>query len=110
MRKYLSELYKKPDHHKNRFALLVSGAVTLFIFGIWSLTLFGNDGSQVADANLSNNANEEVSPFESVRINLGTSLQAFKNSFNDIKNNLNTIDFESEYEEMRDGALNTYEQ
>lgn len=109
MRKYLSELYKKPDHHKNRFALLVSGAVTLFIFGIWSLTLFGNS-AQVADANLTHDPNEEVSPFESIRINLGTSLQAFKNNFSDIQNNLNTIDFESEYEEMRDGALNTYEQ
>ncbi len=110
MRKYLAELYKKPDHHKNRFALLVSGVITLFIFGIWSLTLFGNSGSKVADGNsISNKADEEVSPFQSIRINLGSSLEAIKNSFDGLRNSLDTVDFETEYKDMRDGALKSYE-
>lgn len=110
MRKYLAELYRKPDHHKNRFALLVSGAITLFIFGIWSLTLFGNNGSQVADGgSVSNKVNEEVSPFQSIRMNLGNSLEAIKNSFNGLQNSLDTVNLEAEYKDMRDSALDSYE-
>lgn len=41
MRKYLSELHTKPRHHKKRFAMIVSGVVTLAIFSIWSSVKFG---------------------------------------------------------------------
>jgi hypothetical protein len=37
MRQYINELHKKPRHHKKRFALAVSGIVTLSIFALWSL-------------------------------------------------------------------------
>lgn len=111
MRKYLAELHKKPDEHKKRFALLVSGAVTLFIFGIWSLTIFGTSGEKIAENDsVFQKGSEEVSPLQSIRMNLGTSLEAIKGIFGGLKNNLDSVDLETGYKDMRDGALNTYGQ
>ena len=114
MRKYLAELHKKPDHHKKQFALLVSGTITLFIFGIWSLVNFGIGGKIVTEDNgilvTSERTENEVSPFQLLRSSLASSLEAARNSFEEFTNNLNTVDFKSEYQEMRDGALDIYDQ
>ena len=105
MGKYLNELYKKPDHHKKRFALLSSLTITLFIFGIWSLATFGiSDTKIVANANV----NEEVGPFQSLRMNLASSFDALKSSFGELKTGVEAIDLEAEYTDMRDEALETY--
>lgn len=103
MGKYLNELYRKPDHHKKRFALLSSATITLFIFGIWSLATFG-----ISDTKTVANANAEVGPFQSLRMNLASSFGALKNSFGELKTGVEAIDLEAEYEDMRDGALETY--
>ena len=81
MDRYLAKLHKKPDHHKKRFALLASGTITLFIFGVWSLATFGVSGISekvVVEKN-------EVSPFESLRMSLGSSFEALKNSFKELE-------------------------
>ncbi len=90
MDKYLTKLYKKPDHHKKRFALLTSGVVTLFIFGVWSLATFGV--GDISEATIAEK--NEVSPFESLRTNLAASLEGIRDSF----------------EELKDGALDVYGQ
>jgi len=101
MRRYLAKLQKKPDHHKRQFAFLASTTITLFIFGIWSLTTFGVNTRIVAEEN-------EVSPFQSLGTNLASSLEALKGSFGALKSGLKTVDFETKYQEMRDGALDIY--
>ena len=104
MKRYLSTLHRQPDRHKKRFALLVSGTVTLFIFGIWSLATFGINTRTIVEAK------NEVSPFQSLRMSLAASLEALKNNFGELKRGLETVDFEAQYQEMRDGALDVYDQ
>lgn len=108
MRRYLAELSRKPDAHKKRFALLASGVITLFIFGIWSLAVFGTDNPKISDSNTSDKVANEVSPFESLRMNLGSSFEALKASFSGIKKGLEDVNLESEYQDMRNNTLNNY--
>ncbi|MDO8569185.1 MAG: hypothetical protein Q7R89_00105 [bacterium] len=114
MRKYLAELHKKSDHHKKQFAFLASGTITLFIFGVWSLSTFGmNEEVIVKGDGLSTGskvAESEVSPFQSFRSNLASSLEALRNNFDELKRGFKTINLETEYTEMRNGALNIYGQ
>lgn len=98
MRKYLSELHKKPDHHKKQFALLTSGTITLFIFGIWSVVNFGVPDAPVKVAE---EKKEEIGVFDSLRLNLAASLTGIKENF---------MDLESKYTELRDGTLDIYGQ
>ncbi|MEX2013894.1 MAG: hypothetical protein WD896_00885 [Parcubacteria group bacterium] len=119
MRRYLAELYKKPDHHKRQFAFLTSSTLTLFIFGVWALATFGTntgtiakveDGKSSKSAPLVVRAGKEVSPFQSVSMSLAASFQALKNSLGELKSGFRNIDLEAEYKEMREGALDIYGQ
>jgi hypothetical protein len=106
MDRYLAKLHRRPDHHKKRFALLASGTITLFIFGIWSLATFGMSGTSneiVVEKN-------EVSPFQSLRDSLASSLDALQSSFEELKSGLKSVNLETEYIEMRDNALDVYGQ
>lgn len=108
MRRYLSELRKKPDHHKRNFAFFVSGAATLLIFGVWSAVNFGGD-REIATSNDEKPIAGEVSPLESMRMNLGSSIEAIRSGFGGIKQGVEDINLQLEYEEMRDEALESYE-
>ncbi|MDO8590313.1 MAG: hypothetical protein Q7R69_03540 [bacterium] len=115
MRRYLSTLHTKPERHKKQFAFLASSSITLFIFGVWSLATFGINSTNtkiVAESGSSQEASAqpetEVSPFESLRMNLSTSLEAFRENFGALKSGLKAVDLEAEYKEMRDGALDVY--
>ena len=121
MRKYFATLHTKPDHHKRRFAFLASSAITLSIFGIWSLVTFGivNTEKESAIAGIRSSTvalsevakpkkETEVSPFQSLRMNLAASLEAFKRGLGEMGTAFEAIDFESEYKELRDGALDAY--
>lgn len=108
MRKYLSELHKKSDHHKRNFAIFTSGTVTLIIFSIWSMVNF-SDKSELALKDQNNRITEEVGPLESMRMNVASSLEAIKGGFGGIKEGVEGINLELEYREMRDGALQSYE-
>lgn len=79
MRKYLGTLHIKSDNHKKRFALLVSSAFTLLIFGIWSLTTFGGSYKTVLVEK------EEVGPLQSLSTNLAASFEVFRNNFKELK-------------------------
>ena len=109
MKKYLATLHQKSDSHKKRFALLTSGVVTLFIFSFWSLANFGvsgeSDSTVVAKVD-----DSEVSPLESIRTNLATSIEALRNSFGEIKDGVGGVNLEDKYEAMRGNALDVYGQ
>lgn len=102
MRKYLANLKNKPDHHKKQFAFLASGTITLFIFGIWSLTTFGIAKDIVVEEN------QEVGPFETVRSNLAASFQAIGENIGLLEESVKTLDLEASYINLREGALDTY--
>jgi hypothetical protein len=112
MKTYLRELHKKPDHHKKRFAFLISSIVTLSIFAVWSLVMFETEGGVLAsDTSGVNSAlvqEREVSPFQAFRLNMASGLDGLRRSFESLKSGFNTVDIESEYEEMKSGALNIY--
>ena len=82
MRKYLAELHKKPDHHKRQFALLASGTITLFIFGIWSIATFGINTKIIAETE------NEVSPFQSLRMSMAASFEALRGNFGELRSGL----------------------
>lgn len=115
MGKYLDTLHQKPDHHKKRFALLASATITLFIFGIWSMVTFGVNGGILARIKNTSTAPEktakiEISPLQSLRMNLSSSWEAFVTSFNELKNGMKNVDFETEYQNMKEKTLNIYDQ
>ena len=78
MKKYLAELHTKPDHHKKRFAFIVSGIVTLFIFSFWTMATFGPEGR------IANNKVEETkesNPFEALKSNVSSSFSNILTNF-----------------------------
>lgn len=88
MKKYLATLHTKPDRHKKRFALLVSGGITLAIFTIWCLVTF-NTPVVVAE-----DSQAEVGPLESLREGMASSIEGLSQVFDTMKAGF--------------GALNTY--
>lgn len=114
MRQYLSTLHRRPTHHKRRFALLTSSVITLFIFGVWSMVNFGTGSTGVMGSNNISSDSiavaNEVSPLQSLRMNLAASLEALKGSFAELKTGFGAVDLEAGYQEMRDKALDIYGQ
>lgn len=110
MRKYLATLHKRPEHHKKRFALLVSGVFTLFIFSIWTLVTFGEGGVLAREKGEKEEASAEVGPFESFKNNVATSVEGIFGNFGKLKDGLETVDIESDYTEMRNNVLEVYGQ
>jgi hypothetical protein len=110
MKKYLASLKDKPEPHKKRFALLVSGSATLVIFAIWTMVTFGGgtmDESKKANAQVT----KEVSPFASLREGLAASFAGLSEALGGAKATFKeAVDFEADYKEMKGGVLNTYGQ
>jgi len=87
MKKYLSELHTKPHHHKKRFALAVSGSVTLLIFAVWAVVRFG-DVPQIAKENsgpVNLAATVESSGFEQIIDGIESSWQSLTGALRDGK-------------------------
>ena len=83
MRKYLATLHTKSREHKRRFALLVSGVATLFMFAMWSMVTFGPSGTLAENKKEKEikRAHEEVSPLESLRSSAVESFDSVKNAY-----------------------------
>lgn len=111
MNKYLHSLHKKPEHHKKRFALLASGTITLFIFGIWSFVNFAPQSNQLVSKSERDTSKViEISPLQSMRLNLASSLEALLESLRGLKSGIESLDFKSSYAEIKDNALDIYGQ
>lgn len=85
MRKYLATLHQRPPEHKKRFALLVSGGVTLLIFGIWSLASFGVPDRTVA------RDESEVTPLSSLKASVSTALKVLRSDRDNLEKGLETV-------------------
>ena len=113
MDKFLRNIHSRPDHHKKSIAFFTSGAITLFIFGIWALVNFGVSDSTViagVEESQTDNKSNEVSPFEAFKSNVAASIGSIGDSFNTLKKGVESVNLESEYVEMRDGAMEVYGQ
>lgn len=110
MRHYLATLHKKPDHHKKRFALLVSASFTLFIFTVWSLVNFGlpTNESRIAYNGAEAQRTIETTPFTSLKAGVAAAFQAMSGGFGEIKQGLEQVNVNGEYQEMRNRAFDTY--
>lgn len=102
MRKYFATLHKRSDAHKKRFALLSSGGFTLVIFAVWAAVNFGGSGNEAA---ASAAKSSEVGPLQVMMENIKDS---FNSLFTGIKSDLQSVEIQSGYEEMKSNALNIY--
>ena len=90
MRKYIESLKEKPDHHKERFALLTSGIFTLAIFGVWSFVTF-NKTVDVPVATVQQ-AEYEPSPLSSLRTNFSSAFEAIRGNVGELKGAIENYD------------------
>ncbi len=117
MKRYLATLHTKPERHKKRFALLVSGATTLLIFSVWGLVNFGTGGllaqDNPQDSVLVANAvqSREVGPLESLKTGMAASWEGLSEIFDTMKAGFGVMtDLEADYTEMKSNVLSDYAQ
>jgi hypothetical protein len=117
MRTYLSTIHQRSEAHKKRFALVVSGGVTMIIFSIWTLVNFGHGGvlaqndQQPTTDNRQQDKTSEVSPLESIGASVSESFNSLKRAWSDLKTGMDELgdfDLNESYEEMKDRTINTY--
>ncbi len=96
MYQYISGLRKKPDHHKRRFALLASGAVTGMIFIAWLSVLLPQNANQIIAED--RRASDGVTPISSLKKSVAQVVTATRELFTETTS---TLDFESEYNKMK---------
>ena len=113
MKQYLRTIHQRSPAHKKRFALAVSGCVTLTIFGVWSFVVFGNKNPilaenpnpSVAVVSVSADNSNVSSPFDDISSGIAGVFEAIKNQFGQVKQSVNSIDVQNKYEEVRNQAL-----
>jgi hypothetical protein len=105
---YLLTLHTRPEHHKKRFALLVSGTTTLIIFAGWcvvktaNLTPSNSDSTvTVASADPSLNAE---GPLESLKASVSDAWRALAGQVNVAKQGLESVNVPTQ------SSLTTYGQ
>ncbi len=104
MDEYLENLRGKPAHHKKFFAFGVSSCVVAIIFLIWSFAKFGGAATVVAE-NIPDAQVEAVSPFEGIGNGLASAWTSMTGQFKSAKKEINTIELESKYQQIRNDAL-----
>ncbi len=92
MRRYLATLHKQPEHHQKRFALLVSGVATLFIFTIWCFAKFGAPNTEVVATTPADTSTNAESPLESLKANAQSALSSMSSEFSKAKQGLESVD------------------
>jgi len=110
MKRYLETLHTRPDHHKKRFALFVSFAVTMLIFSLWGLVNFGQGGLMSSSAAKIVVVDKEVSPLQSLTSSVSASLGEIFDSFGKLKSEVESVNLESDYTEMKNNVFEVYGQ
>jgi len=115
MKKYLSTIHQRSTAHKKRFALAVSGSITLIIFGLWSLIVFGDNSPKVVQtsdnsvviSNQTDNSNAvpTISPFDGIKDGVANVFSAIKNQVEQLTHTAGSINIQNKYNEARDQAL-----
>lgn len=106
MKKYLSTLHTKPEHHKQRFALLVSGCLTLIIFAVWVEARFANTSSVAAVPAETVVVNNAASPLQDLKASASEAWSLLTGQVDKAKEGLKSVDLQNNYTQVRDDALN----
>ena len=88
MRRYIENMKEKPDHHKQRFALLISGVFTLAIFGVWSFVAFHK--SPEVPVRVVEQKVYEPSPLSSLRTTFASAFEAIRGNVDNLRNTLDS--------------------
>lgn len=111
MIKHLENIENKSPAYKKRFALLVSGGITLSIFTFWSLFTFslfkGNETVAQDNVPKYSNTASAITPLNSLSSGVAGSLKILKDQFNAVKGSIKSIDINTEYDKMRSDAVNS---
>ncbi len=99
MSKYLSTIHQKSPQHKKLFALVISGSVTLIIFGIWSLVTFNRGSQIIVDAPKDAGTLKAPIPLEDIKSGLANSFEAVRGQINSLQDNSGTADTNTTYGE-----------
>lgn len=107
MKKYISEIHTKSPAHKKRFALAVSGGITLIIFGVWSFVKFSDmsNSKVVAENQIAPAA--EIAPVDNLRTGIANSFNALKDSINGVKDAVKSVNLQGEYQNIKKETLPT---
>ncbi|MFZ2049012.1 MAG: hypothetical protein WAV25_01820 [Minisyncoccia bacterium] len=105
MKKYLSEIHTKSPEHKKKFALSVSLGITLIIFGIWSLVKWSDLSKKDVVVENSQPIADEITPISNLTSGIANSLEAIKTTATDLKNSVNQVNLQNQYENIRNEAL-----
>lgn len=97
MRKYLSTIHQKSPEHKRLFALVISGSVTLIIFGIWSLVTLNRNPQIVAEVSKDEGTLKAPIPLEDIKSGLANSFEAVRGQINSLQENDSTVDTNTTY-------------
>lgn len=116
MKRYLQTLHTRPDAHKKRFALVVSGTITVIIFLIWSFVSF-NNAQTIANASDTNSDNlaavetsnqsdqNAVTPFQDLMSGIGSAVDALKQGLGQVKQAASLVNLNQDYQNVRNDAL-----
>jgi hypothetical protein len=97
MYQYIHSLRHKSDHHKRRFALAASGAITAMIFMAWVSVLLPQTANQRV-VQVTVTPRQEETPFESLRNSVAQAYIGIQDLFAETTEN---VDLEEEYNKMK---------
>lgn len=101
---YLKTLHTRPDHHKQRFSLLIAGSFTLLIFSVWYTVHYGSR-TVIAEAPIEEIENE-AQPLDTFRASAIESWNLMTAQFEKAKQGLESVNLEDSYTQVRNEALN----
>jgi hypothetical protein len=119
MKEYLRTIHKRSDTHKKRFALIVSGLVTMLIFLVWAIVSFGNATPVAANNSTSDDSLaavveatpaadvNAVTPFQDLLSGIGSAVDAIKQSVGQVKQAASSVNLNQDYQNVRNDALPT---
>lgn len=99
--RYLLELRTKSHHHKRRFALVTSAAVTGAIFVAWLSVLLPSDTHRIVAENKpapSAEVSPENTPFNTLKRQTADAYTAMKGLF---ESQISNVDLQNEYDSMK---------
>jgi len=106
MRKYLSTLHQKPEHHQKRFALVVAGCFTLLIFAAWVDLRFGAKTIDAAPVAANESTISAESPLESLKASASEAWSLLSGQVGKAEQGLKSVDLQNNYNQVRNDALN----
>lgn len=100
MHQYIESLRRKPDHHKQKVAMLGAGAITGLIFIGWLSVILPSNTSQIVASSKESRVTTEDSntPIDSIKKNTAQVFTSIKELLSESKNQVN---LEQSYTKMK---------